>query len=264
MNDRYMEPFCDNLESFIKSYGDDGKAELNSLCSKHQLEFAPQEDTKFTYGGLQIKGGLLRLVFSDGQFAVNVWDVSRDFQEAIKTAASSGGSSAFNIIARNSVRSDYDPKIGEIQEAIGKLVGIPDIKLNPNFENNAAALAKAGDQVRDDWDKQIGGATLGYFGGLKYQIEYAGFKDDDMLQEAFQEAIPKNEILLRVVDKLQNGTYHEILVEDGVLVIQVSKLALDFKNISLMWTFRPRLIVGGSTLTMWETKFWISCEDWVS
>ncbi len=62
-----MDPFCDNLESFVNSYGDDGKAELNSLCSQRQLELAPQgEDTKFTYGGLQIKDGLLRLVFADG------------------------------------------------------------------------------------------------------------------------------------------------------------------------------------------------------
>ncbi|KIX00628.1 uncharacterized protein Z518_09693 [Rhinocladiella mackenziei CBS 650.93] len=217
----YIDPFCYNLEEFVKSYGDDGKAELNSLCSKHQLELAPQEDTKFNYGGMQIKDGILRLVFADGRLAVNASDVSRDFQEAIKSAAaSSNGASAFNIVARNSVRSDYDPAIGAVQEAIGNLVGIPDIKLNPNFENNANVFAQAEEEIRSDWDKCFGSATLEYFEGLKYQLEYLGFKGDDLLQEGFQDGISKKEILLRVVDTLQNGTYHETLIEDGMLVIQ--------------------------------------------
>lgn len=219
-----MEPFCDNLEQFVRSYGDDGKAELNSLCPQHQLELAPQDDTDFSYGGLQIKNGLLRLVFAEGRFAVNVSDVSRNFQDAIKSAASSSASAgtAFNIVARNSVRSDYEPEIGALQEAIGKLVGAPDIKLNPNFEYNAVALAQAGDKVRSDWDRILGSATLAYFQGLKYQLERAGFKDDDLLQEGFQEGISANEILLRVVDQLKQGTYNETIIEEGVLVIQVS------------------------------------------
>ena len=219
---RYIEPLCSNLESFIKSYDEDGKAELNSLCSKHQVELGPQdESTTFTYGGLQIKDGILHLVFAEGSFAVNVDDVSRDFNEALKSAGISGGASAFNIVARQSARESYDPEIGAIQKAIGEIVGVPNIKLSPNFEQNATALAKSGDKVRSDWDKILGGATLAYFDALKYQLERAGFKGDDMLQEGFQEGVSKNEILFRVVEKLQKGSYHETLIEDGVLVMQV-------------------------------------------
>ncbi|EXJ73839.1 uncharacterized protein A1O5_03601 [Cladophialophora psammophila CBS 110553] len=224
----YMEPFCSNLESFIETYGDDGKTELNSLCTKHQVELAPQEDdTKFSYGGLQIKDGMLRLLFAEGYLASNVSDVSRDFQEAIKAAAaapSAGGGSAFNINARQSVRESYDPQIGAMQKAIAALVGIPNIRLNGNFEANAAVLARAGDgKIRSDWDKVLGRASLEYFDGLKYQLERAGFQGDDMLQEGFQEAVSKGEILLRFVDKLNKGSgYHEVLIEDGVLVIQTT------------------------------------------
>jgi hypothetical protein len=221
---RYMEPFCSNLESFINTYGDDGKAELNSFCSKHQVEFAPQETTTFTYGGLEIKDGVLRLVFAEKKLAVNVSDVSREFQEALKTASKSSGSgSAFNITARQSVRESYDPEIGALQKSIGELVGVPDIKLTPNFESNAAVMAEARDKARSDWDRTLGGATLAYFDGLKYRIQYAGFGGDDMLQEGFQEGVSKNEISFRIVKKLVKGTYHEILIEDGVLVMQVSK-----------------------------------------
>ncbi|OQV02929.1 hypothetical protein CLAIMM_08042 isoform 2 [Cladophialophora immunda] len=227
-NKRYMEPFCSNLESFVEKYGDDGKSELNALCPKHQVELAPQDHddhTKFTYGGLQIQDGVLRLLFAEGNLAVNVSDVSRDFHEALKTAAAGGGSgsgTAFNINARQSVREGYDPEIGAVQKAIGELVGAPGIRLTPNFEANAAVLAAAGAQVRDDWDKVLGRASLAYFDGLKYQLERAEFEGDDMLQDGFQEGVAKNEISLHVVGKLQKGHYHEVLVEDGVLVIQTT------------------------------------------
>jgi hypothetical protein len=220
---RYFEPFADNVESFVKSFGDDGKAELNTLVSEHRVELVPQDETDFRYGGLQIKDGVLRLVFALGNLAVNVSDVSRDFTEALKKADAAGSGNAFNIVARNSVRDEYDTPIQDIQEAIGKLVGVPDIKLNPNFEKNAAALAKAGDKVSSDWDAGFGGGSFGYFEGLKGQLDYKGFKDDDMLQEGFQEGVSKNEIQLRVVDKLVKGSYNETFIEDGVLVIQVSR-----------------------------------------
>lgn len=219
---RYFEPLADNVESFVKSFGDDGKAELNNLASEHRVELVPQEETTFRYGGLQIKDGVLRLVFELNNFAVNVSNVSREFAEALKSADAAGSGNAFNIVARNSVRDDYESPIEDIQEAIGKLLGVPDIKLNPNFESNAAALAKAGDKGRSDWDSSLGRSTLSYFDGLKSQLEYKGFRDDDMLQEGFQEGVPKNEIQLRVVDKLVKGRYHETFIEDGVLVIQVS------------------------------------------
>jgi hypothetical protein len=221
-----MEPFVSNLESFVKSYGDDGKAELNTLCPEHRVELVPQEDTKFSYGGLQIKDGVLRLVFAEGNVGVNVSGISTNFHEAIKDAPTAAGSNAvaYNIIARNSVREDYEKPVVALQESIGKLVGVPGIVLKPNFENNATALANAGDKVRDDWDSVLGRSSLSYFEGLESNLKYAGFKDDDMLQEGFQEGVHKNEILLRVADKLVSGSYHEILIDDGVLVIQVSLL----------------------------------------
>ena len=92
------------------------------MCSRHQLELGPQdEDTTFSYGGLHIKNDVLRLVFAEGSFASNVGDVSQGFEEALKAAgASSGSGDAFNIIARQSVRKDYDPEIGAIQTAINR------------------------------------------------------------------------------------------------------------------------------------------------
>jgi len=60
-----MDGFMYNLKQFVDVFGDDGKSELNTVCSKHQLVIAPQDTTKFTYGGLDIKDGVLRLVFQE-------------------------------------------------------------------------------------------------------------------------------------------------------------------------------------------------------
>jgi hypothetical protein len=219
----YIEPFCSNLEEFVKKYGDDGKNELNTLCSKHQLEFGPQDDkTNFSYCGMHIRDGVLRLVFQENSFASNVSDASQDFHGALVAASKTGGGNALNIVARQSVREGYDPEIGAVQKAIAELVNVPHIELEPNFETNAAVLNAAGDKARSDWDKIIGQATLSYFEGLKDQLVQAGFKDDDMLQEGFQEGVNKSVISFRVVENLESG-YHSTCVEDGVLVIKVCR-----------------------------------------
>src|SRR5262245_56999672 len=95
---RYMEPFVDNLSEFLKSFGDDGKSELNSYCSKHQLVLAPQETTDFTYGGLEVKDGTLRIVFAEHYLGTNAYSISREIGDALKNApAPSGGKPALNI-----------------------------------------------------------------------------------------------------------------------------------------------------------------------
>lgn len=49
-----------------------------------------------------------------------------------------------------------------------------------------------------------------------------GFADDDMLQEGFREGVERNEIAVRVVEKLERGTYNECMVEEGVVVLETT------------------------------------------
>ena len=51
-------------------------------------------------------------------------------------------------------------------------------------------------------------------------MEEISFGDDELLREGFNEAVEKNQIALRVVDKLVKGHYNEPIVENGVLYIQ--------------------------------------------
>jgi hypothetical protein len=219
-----MDSFMYNLKRFIDTFGDDGKSELNTVCSKHQLVIAPQDTTKFSYGGLDIKDGVLRLVFQEANLGTNVSDVSTEIAKALKDAPPAPGASAFNIVARNSVRDNYDPKVEEVRSAIATLVNMPSLKLNPNFEHNSSMLAKTASD-HETWDKQIGAATLDYFSSVESVLKREGFGGDDMLQEGFQEVISKAEICFRIVDKLNKGTYNEVHVEDGVLYIQVRRIS---------------------------------------
>ncbi len=77
-------------------------------------------------------------------------------------------------------------------------------------------------QARDDWDRILGQASLAYFDGFAYQLKRAGFEDDDLLQEGFQDGVTKNEIALRIVDKLEKGSYNEIVIKDGILYLQTT------------------------------------------
>ena len=136
----YFEPLVKNLKKFINSHGDDGKSELNSTANKHVISFGPQDTTSFTYCGLVVENGVVRLVYdAPGSFASNVDDGSEDFEGALKKANASSGP-AYNITARNGVKENYDPEIEEMQEKIGALLGVKDIKLTPNFEANSEVL----------------------------------------------------------------------------------------------------------------------------
>lgn len=140
----YIEPFVKNMKKFVEKYGDDGKKELNSLVSSHTVSFGPQDSTKFSYGGLVVENSVLRLVYdAPGSFASNVDDVSTGLAAALQKASeSSGGASAYDIVARNGVKEKYDPKIEAVRQNIESLTGLKGIVLNPNFEANSDALSK--------------------------------------------------------------------------------------------------------------------------
>ena len=61
-----------------------------------------------------------------------------------------------------------------------------------------------------------------YFNAVYKAVDELGFGKDEMLQEGLQEAMEKNEIQLRVVEKLVKGYYNEIIFENGVLIVQTT------------------------------------------
>ena len=102
------------------------------------------------------------------------------------------------------------------------------LELHPNFERNFAAIAtytasgKASTTYARKWQKQLGSSTLRYFTCLIDALEGQGFAKDEMLQEGYQEFADKNEIGLRIVDKLHKGTYNECVFGNRVMYMQTT------------------------------------------
>lgn len=186
---------------------------------------------KISYSGCEISGGMLRLVFPDKYLGSNINTVCAELATAVNNAGMSSnpeGGAALDFNAKNGIKKDYEPEIGNVKAKIQSILSLPMLELHPNFERNFAAIAAytaSGKQPTTyprEWQKKLGFHTFKYFESLVSSLEEQGFAKDDMLQEGYQETADKNEIGLRIVDKLQKGTYNECVFENGVMYIQTT------------------------------------------
>ncbi|KAI9816269.1 MAG: hypothetical protein M1827_001870 [Pycnora praestabilis] len=228
---KYVEAAHHGINEYLKKFGSDGKSELNSVCSTHTITLEPATSSKISYAGCEISGGMLRLMFGKGYLGSNITEVCTELAGAVNAAGKSfvpGGGAALDFDAKNSIRNDYEPAIGDVKARISTLLALPVVTLHPNFEQNFAKIAAytaSGQQSNmypRDWQKRLGGHTLLYFEGLANQLERAGFKNDEMLQEGFKDVVERNEIGLRIVDRLVKGSYNECVIEGGVLYMQTT------------------------------------------
>ena len=181
---------------------------------------------KISYTGCEISGGVLRILFAKDALGSNVSDSLLNLSDAINEAGTSADDTSLNFNARSSIRLDYEPAISAVKGRFERLLSLPVFEIEPNFERNYAALHsyartnKSGYPLRDDWQNSLGEITLEYFTNFVKVMEEKRFGDDELLREGFNEAVEKNQIALRVVDKLVKGHYNEPIVENGVLYIQ--------------------------------------------
>jgi hypothetical protein len=55
------------------------------------------------------------------------------------------------------------------------------------------------------------------------QLEREGFATDDLLKEGLEKGVPEGVLKLRIVEKLgERFNYNEVLLENGVLIIQTT------------------------------------------
>jgi len=220
---KYVSDATERIKEYVSKYGEDGKSELNKLASSHIITVA--ESDMVTYSGCDISNGTLRLLYGKNHLGSNISQAAESLAAAVNKAGAATTPSALDFDARNSIKNDYDPKISQVKARIEAAVGVSRLTLTPNFEHNAAAIAKFESQngsreVPRDWQKRLGAHHLLYFEGLAENLESAGFAKDEMLQEALQESIEGKEVALNIVDQLVKGTYNEVIFDSGVLVIQ--------------------------------------------
>ncbi|KAI0418231.1 hypothetical protein F5X98DRAFT_338432 [Xylaria grammica] len=221
----YFDGARRSLEEFVNYFGDDGVNELNSICHAHILTLDVDEEKRFSYCGNDVHEGQLRLLFNNlGSNISNALD--RDVLVKSLNSAPSPEGTPMSFKVRTDIRQNYDPKAEEIRARIAALVAKPDIKLNPNFEENFAKLLAESQakktELRQDWQDSLGNFTKFYFEGLASQLQSQKFEDDELLQEGFNDVVDKGEVVFRIVDKLEKGTYNECVIQDGVLYIQTT------------------------------------------
>lgn len=228
---QYCQGATRGISDYIEQFGADGKSELNTLATSHTMTLEQTTNPKISYSGCEISGGMLRLVFPDKYLGSNINTVCAELATAVNNAGMSSnpeGGAALDFNAKNGIKKDYEPEIGNVKAKIQSILSLPMLELHPNFERNFAAIAAytaSGKQPTTyprEWQKKLGFHTFKYFESLVSSLEEQGFAKDDMLQEGYQETADKNEIGLRIVDKLQKGTYNECVFENGVMYIQTT------------------------------------------
>ncbi|KAI0453893.1 hypothetical protein F5B21DRAFT_504782 [Xylaria acuta] len=223
----YFDGATRRLQEFEEKYGEEGVNELNAIAPAHVLTLDVDDQKRVSCCGADVSEGQLRLLFAPDRLGSNISScLDRDvLLKALNDAPSPDGA-VMSFMARTSIRENYDPKIEAIQQRVGELVGKPDIKLNPNFEENFAKLLeeskKKKTDLNKDWQEYFGGWTKSYFEGLVSQLQWQKFEDDELLQEGFNDVISKGEVVFRIVDKLVKESYNEPVIEDGVLYLQTT------------------------------------------
>ena len=182
------------------------------------------------YSTFNISDGFLRLLFTKGNLGVKIDQVCEDLAGDISEigAAANGGDVSILIFhAKSSIRADYGPQIDEFKAPCQKCLALPVLELTPHFESNFAKLVTEKSENYDflrNRQQNFGRYCFEYFDGFASVIEELGFAKDGLLQEGFKEAVEKNEILLRMVDKLVSGLNlcNECIFKNGILYIQTT------------------------------------------
>lgn len=195
------------------------------------MTLALTTNPKISHSGCEIGDGMLRLCFTGKEIGFNLSTVCSELPTAVNDAGVSAnpeGAASLDFDAKNGIKKDYEPKIEPVRAKIQSILGLPMLELHPNFEQNFAAIAayvasgKKSTIFPREWQKRLGVETLRYFDLLADTLEGQGFAKDEMLQEGYQESLDKNEIGLRVVNKLEKGHYNECVFENGVLYMQTT------------------------------------------
>ncbi|KAJ6789756.1 hypothetical protein PWT90_06777 [Aphanocladium album] len=205
------------LRRYVEKYGDDAKQEINKVASTHTLVMDLDVDKKVSYCGCGItSSGQLAILWEDGNLASNLDQVFGE--NSITTALNDVPSEGMAYETRLDIQQVYEKKIAEVNQNINTALK-KDFTFEPGFEAAYAKLNGTSAKFKDN----LGSFVYLYYDALRYSLSNDKFDSDDMLQEAFHEAVESGKIAFRIVDASQmKKTYCEAVFEDGVLYLQTS------------------------------------------
>lgn len=168
-----------------------------------------------SYCGAQVVDKKLVILFNKDNLSSNAADAFG--RQALTKALNDAPSEGLSYLARKSVE-DYNKGITEVQSIINDQFG-KEIVLDPGFDAAYEKLKTA--KTKDGFDENLGSFILGYFRGLAKTLERNKVKEDDMVQEALNEAAEFGKVSFRIVNPGEmKASYGEAIFEDGVLYLQ--------------------------------------------
>ncbi|WOO84502.1 uncharacterized protein LOC62_06G008021 [Vanrija pseudolonga] len=207
------------------------KDELNRIVPTHSIGLDVDLDGKYDYCGPTVREGKIVIVFNPAKVwsgAGNGFEKEALLKEltAAEAASDQGGLAPLSVTAKVSINKFYtnDDEPKRNMDDIRKTLNNPAVDFEPNFEAVYSALKTAG---RADADDRLAGLTKAYLEDLLFMLKHQKFDKDDMLKEAFADAVPSNKIVFRIVPELQGdgkygGEYAQPWIEDGILYLQTT------------------------------------------
>ena len=211
----YFVKGVEKLKEFEKQYGATGVAALNAQAPTHVVTL--QQDDATDSSSCVVRDGALAITFKDEQFGSWVSSALGDLPAAIDAAeTSTNGPNSF--LVRHSMEQFYEPKIEAVRTRIADILAIPDVMLNPRWAANAAAMSET---TITDWKADLGRSMLKAFEDAAQGLEDAGFKGDDMMQEALREALTAKELAVYIGAEEAKGKWNAVALKDGAIHLQV-------------------------------------------
>ncbi|TEB34308.1 hypothetical protein FA13DRAFT_80648 [Coprinellus micaceus] len=153
----YAEGFISGLKKFVEYYEDTGKEYFNKVVTQSEvtLEANPIGDEADTIS-LDIKDGVIRILFHHKKLGYNQsWLDKDNFVKAVDAVTTE----TLSLKAKASIEKEWDENVDDVTKEIGAILNLPDVVLDPNFEEVYTTLKKEkkGD---DSWEMSFGTAVL--------------------------------------------------------------------------------------------------------
>ncbi|KAJ7594065.1 hypothetical protein C8J56DRAFT_1121187 [Mycena floridula] len=199
---RYTKGFIDALKHLNTKFGEKGKALFNRACTQSELTVTVNTlGVKAPYVLAEFLDGVFRILFKNDYLGSN----ASSLYDCILPAIDNVPTEAFSLRAEHSIDKHFHVEIDELKEKLVDILAMPNLVLDPNFEEVYQALL-VGKKEEKDWRNSFG----------------LGFKGDDMLQEGLVEVASTSTFKVRVVPKLVKRYCNEVVIEDGIVYLQTT------------------------------------------
>lgn len=110
MTKDYFDGFVWQLDNYLKTYGEDGKATFNSTVSTKKITLEIDDTGKFSYCGCDIKEGRFRILAAENYLATNISDAcsSKNILKAVEDAEAASGGGGLSVGAKANVKETVD------------------------------------------------------------------------------------------------------------------------------------------------------------